>query len=41
GFQFTTISSDARLIAAGAQQIVAKMRAGAAAPAAAKSGGTY
>jgi len=41
GFQFTTISSDARLIAAGAQQIVAKMRAGAAAPAPAKSGGTY
>jgi 4-hydroxy-2-oxoheptanedioate aldolase len=30
GFQFVTVSSDARLIAAGAQQIVAKMRAGAA-----------
>lgn len=29
GFQFVTISSDARLIAAGAQQIMAKMRAGA------------
>jgi 4-hydroxy-2-oxoheptanedioate aldolase len=27
GFQFVTISSDARLIAAGAQQILAKMRA--------------
>ncbi len=35
------IHTDARLIAAGAQQIVAKMRAGAAAPAPAKSGGTY
>ncbi len=30
GFQFVTVSSDARLIAAGAQQIVGKMRAGAA-----------
>jgi 4-hydroxy-2-oxoheptanedioate aldolase len=30
GFQFVTVSSDARLIAAGAQQIVARMRAGAA-----------
>ena len=30
GFQFVTISSDARLIAAGAQEIVKKMRAGAA-----------
>jgi 4-hydroxy-2-oxoheptanedioate aldolase len=27
GFQFTTVSSDARLIAAGAQQVIAKMRA--------------
>jgi 4-hydroxy-2-oxoheptanedioate aldolase len=31
GFQFVTVSSDARLIAAGAQQIVQTMRAGAAA----------
>ena len=29
GFQFVTVSSDARLMAAGAQQVVAKMRAGA------------
>jgi 4-hydroxy-2-oxoheptanedioate aldolase len=29
GFQFVTISSDARLMAAGAQQVVAKMRAAA------------
>jgi 4-hydroxy-2-oxoheptanedioate aldolase len=28
GFQFVTVSSDARLIAAGAQQVMAKMRAG-------------
>jgi 4-hydroxy-2-oxoheptanedioate aldolase len=28
GFQFVTVSSDARLIASGSQQIVAKMRAG-------------
>jgi len=28
GFQFVTVSSDARLIAAGAQQVVATMRAG-------------
>jgi 4-hydroxy-2-oxoheptanedioate aldolase len=28
GFQFVTVSSDARLIAAGSQEIVAKMRAG-------------
>jgi 4-hydroxy-2-oxoheptanedioate aldolase len=28
GFQFVTISSDARLMAAGAQQVVAKMRQG-------------
>ena len=27
GFQFVTVSSDARLIAAGAQQVLAKMRA--------------
>ena len=38
GFQFVTVSSDARLIAAGAQQVMAKMRAGQASPAA---GGTY
>jgi 4-hydroxy-2-oxoheptanedioate aldolase len=30
GFQFVTVSSDARLMAAGAQQVVAKMRAGRA-----------
>ena len=30
GFQFVTVSSDARLMAAGAQQVMAKMRAGAA-----------
>jgi 4-hydroxy-2-oxoheptanedioate aldolase len=30
GFQFTTVSSDARLIAAGAQQVMAAMRAGTA-----------
>jgi 4-hydroxy-2-oxoheptanedioate aldolase len=28
GFQFVTVSSDARLIAAGAQAVIAKMRAG-------------
>ena len=28
GFQFVTVSSDARLMAAGAQQVVSKMRAG-------------
>ena len=28
GFQFVTVSSDARLMAAGAQQVIAKMRAG-------------
>jgi 4-hydroxy-2-oxoheptanedioate aldolase len=33
GFQFTTVSSDARLMAAGAQQVLAAMRAGAAKPA--------
>jgi len=32
GFQFVTVSSDARLIAAGAQQVLAKMRAKPAAP---------
>jgi 4-hydroxy-2-oxoheptanedioate aldolase len=36
GFQFVTVSSDARMIAAGSQQILAKMRA---APAAKASGG--
>ena len=30
GFQFVTVSSDARLIASGAQQVIAKMRAGQA-----------
>ncbi|MGF6529121.1 HpcH/HpaI aldolase family protein [Variovorax sp. PvP013] len=38
GFQFTTVSSDARLMAAGAQQIVSKMRATQAPPPAT---GTY
>jgi 4-hydroxy-2-oxoheptanedioate aldolase len=38
GFQFVTVSSDARLIAAGAQQVMATMRAGKAA---APAGGTY
>jgi 4-hydroxy-2-oxoheptanedioate aldolase len=38
GFQFVTISSDARLMAAGAQQIIAKMAARGVKPA---SGGTY
>jgi 4-hydroxy-2-oxoheptanedioate aldolase len=33
GFQFVTVSSDARLIAAGAQQVIAAMRAGQAQPA--------
>ena len=33
GFQFVTVSSDARLIAAGAQQVMAAMRAGATKPA--------
>jgi 4-hydroxy-2-oxoheptanedioate aldolase len=37
GFQFVTISSDARLIAAGAQQVISKMRA-APAP---KASGAY
>src|SRR5262249_39820530 len=31
GFQFVTISSDARLIAAGAQEVLSKMRSGRAA----------
>jgi len=31
GFQFVTVSSDARLMAAGAQQVMARMRAGTAA----------
>ena len=34
GFQFVTVSSDARLMAAGAQQVMATMRAGLAMPAA-------
>jgi 4-hydroxy-2-oxoheptanedioate aldolase len=38
GFQLVTVSSDARLIAAGAQQIMSKMRAGQAPKA---GGGTY
>lgn len=38
GFQFVTIASDARLMAAGAQQVVAKMKQGLA-PAGAKSSG--
>jgi 4-hydroxy-2-oxoheptanedioate aldolase len=37
GFQFVTVSSDARLMAAGAQQVMARMRAGL--PPAAQSGG--
>ena len=37
GFRFVTVGSDARLMAAGAQQVIAKMRAGTAAPAT----GTY
>jgi 4-hydroxy-2-oxoheptanedioate aldolase len=40
GFQFVTISSDARLMAAGAQQIVAKMRASAP-PRAPEASGSY
>jgi 4-hydroxy-2-oxoheptanedioate aldolase len=28
GFQFVTVSSDARLMAAGSKQVMAKMRAG-------------
>jgi 4-hydroxy-2-oxoheptanedioate aldolase len=38
GFQFVTVSSDARLIAAGAQQVMAAMRAGQTA---APAGATY
>jgi 4-hydroxy-2-oxoheptanedioate aldolase len=30
GFRFVTVSSDARLMAAGSQQVLAAMRAGAA-----------
>jgi 4-hydroxy-2-oxoheptanedioate aldolase len=39
GFQFVTVSSDARLMAAGAQQVIQKMRAGN--PASGGAGGTY
>ena len=39
GFQFVTISSDARLMAAGAQQVIAKMSARAVKTS--TSGGTY
>ena len=39
GFQFVTVSSDARLMAAGAQQVIAAMRSGTAAPRA--SGQSY
>jgi len=39
GFRFVTISSDARLMAAGAQQVMAKMRAGLTTPGA--GGGSY
>ena len=38
GFQLVTVSSDARLLAAGAQQVMAKMRAGVPQK---KAGGTY
>jgi 4-hydroxy-2-oxoheptanedioate aldolase len=38
GFQFVTIGSDTRLMAAGAQQVMAKMRADMPAP---QSGGGY
>ena len=41
GFQFVTISSDARLIAAGAQQILGKMRGAPAAVRTSKSSGSY
>lgn len=40
GFQFVTIASDARLMAAGSQQVLAKMRSSAPKPAAGASG-TY
>ena len=36
GFRLVTVSSDARLMAAGAQQVMAKMRATPTAPAAAE-----
>jgi 4-hydroxy-2-oxoheptanedioate aldolase len=39
GFQFVTVSSDARLMAAGAQEVMAKMRAGA--PKSASGAGGY
>ena len=39
GFRFVTVSSDARLMAAGSQQVLAKMRA--AAPAASNGSATY
>jgi 4-hydroxy-2-oxoheptanedioate aldolase len=39
GFQFVTVSSDARLMAAGAQQVMAKMRAAPPPPAA--NSGSY
>jgi 4-hydroxy-2-oxoheptanedioate aldolase len=38
GFQFVTVSSDARLMAAGAQQVMSKMRT---APGPAAAGGSY
>ena len=40
GFQFVTVSSDARLMAAGAQQVMARMRAGAAPKAPQATNGT-
>jgi 4-hydroxy-2-oxoheptanedioate aldolase len=40
GFQFVTVSSDARLMAAGAQQVIAAMRDGAA-PKASSSSSSY
>jgi len=39
GFQFVTVSSDARLIATGAQELLAQMRADS--PAAPPSGSPY
>ena len=39
GFQFVTVSSDARLMAAGAQEVMAKMRTGA--PKSASGAGGY
>jgi len=41
GFQFVTVSSDARLMAAGAQQVIAKMRARPSAPQAPAASGSY